>query len=202
MKKLGYMLLIVGITIISFYYINKITLENKSKNDADNYIINTSFKDDETKDTNKNKKLEGSTSENSDNINYTAVIEIPSINLKRGVVNSTNGFRSINYAISVDKISNYPDENGNFILYAHSGNSRISYFKNLMKVSNNDDIDVYYNGIKYHYMVINKYNIDKTGKAKVKECNDNKCITLITCNPYNKDKQIVVFGKIVNQLNY
>lgn len=41
-------------------------------------------------------------------INYTAVIEIPSINLKRGVVDSTSNFNSINYAISVDKNSNYP----------------------------------------------------------------------------------------------
>lgn len=86
-------------------------------------------------------------------INYTVVIEIPSINLKQGVVDSTNNFNSINYAISVYKNSNYPDKEGNFVLYAHSGNSSISYFKNLNKVEINDVVYIYHNGVNIKYLI-------------------------------------------------
>lgn len=135
-------------------------------------------------------------------INYTAILEIPSINLKQGVVNSTKNFNSINYAISVDKNSNYPDAMGNFILYAHSGNSNIAYFRNLNKVDINENIYVYYNGTKYQYKITNKYNIQKTGKAKVISSNSDRYITLITCNQSQKDQQIVVIGKLISFNQY
>lgn len=41
-------------------------------------------------------------------INYTAILEILTISLKSGIVNSTKNFYSINYAISADKNGNYP----------------------------------------------------------------------------------------------
>ena len=135
-------------------------------------------------------------------INYIGVLEIPKINLKRGVVDSTKNFKSINYAISVDKNSNYPNEKGNFILYAHSGNSYISYFRKLNQVDINDEVYVYYNGVKYHYVIENKYDIEKTGKAKVINLKDNKYITLITCNQDRKGYQIVVEGKLIDSTAY
>ena len=135
-------------------------------------------------------------------IKYTAVLEIPSINLKRGVVDSTKNFNSINYAISVDKHSNYPNKVGNFILYAHSGNSNISYFKKLIDVEINDNVFVYYEGIKYNYKIFSKYNIEKIGKVNVLSSSENKYITLITCNQKRKGYQVVLVGKLVEQNNY
>ena len=135
-------------------------------------------------------------------INYTAVLEIPSIDLKRGVVDSTKNFSSINYAISVDGHSNYPDKEGNFILYAHSGNSNISYFKKLINVNIGDSVYVYYKGVKYNYEITNKYDIEKTGKADVLLSNSDKYITLITCNPNRKGYQVVLIGKLFEQSNY
>lgn len=135
-------------------------------------------------------------------INYTAVLEIPSINLKRGVVDSTKNFNSINYAISVDKNSNYPDKEGNFILYAHSGNSSIAYFRNLNNVEIDDEIYVYYNGVKYKYKIFTKYDIKKTGKAEILFSNTEKYITLITCNQNRNGYQVILIGKLFNQSNY
>lgn len=142
------------------------------------------------------------TSKKEKQLEYTAMLEIPKISLKRGIVNSTKNFNSINYAISADSNSNYPNENGNFILYAHSGNSKIAFFHNLNKLEKNDDIYVYYDGVKYHYTVIHKYNIQKAGKAKVIDSKNNKYITLITCNQKKKDQQTILVGKIKNITEY
>lgn len=206
MKKIGLILIIVGIAIIGFYMIYIKNLERNEKDNIDNYISDTSIVTDmelsqeqlaeENEGTDKKEEKKNIT------INYTAVLEIPSISLKRGVVDSTKNFSSINYAISVDKSSQYPNEYGNFIMYAHSGNSSIAYFKNLTKVNINDEVYVYFNGIKYQYVIYEKYDIKKTGKAVVKSSNNDKYITLITCNQNKEGYQTVLIGKIFNQFQY
>ena len=122
--------------------------------------------------------------------------------LLNGSLEIYNDQDSFNYAISVDNSSQYPNEKGNFILYAHSGNSSIAYFKNLYNVQMNDDVFVYYNGVKYHYIIYEKYNIKKTGKASIIKSKEEKYITLITCDQNKKNEQIVILGKLINEKNY
>ena len=50
----------------------------------------------------------------------------------------------------------------------------------------NDDVFVYYNGVKYHYIIYEKYNIKKTGKASIIKSKEEKYITLITCDQNKK----------------
>ena len=206
MKTIGKFLILGAILIIVFNYSYIYISNNHNKQNIDKYIKETStkVKNEEiiqTEETNNEIKDENN-KENNKTINYTAILEIPSINLKQGVVNSTKNFNSINYAISVDKHSNYPDKEGNFILYAHSGNSSIAYFRNLNKVNINDKVYVYYNGIKYEYIITNKYDIKKTGTANIIKSNTDKYITLITCNPNKDGYQIVIIGKIKEEIKY
>ena len=126
---------------------------------------------------------------------YGAVLEIPKINLRKGLVKSTKNFDSINYAVSIDENSIYPNEIGNFILYAHSGNSSISYFDNLKYLDINDEIKIYYKGKWYFYNVLKKYEIDKNGMLSIYNDGISKYITLTTCSQENKNKQIVILGK-------
>lgn len=201
MRKLGIFLVIIGIAILGFYLIYNKAINKRAHDNIDDYINNTSIVNEVEIENNTEEQIkEKETSSKS--INYTAIIEIPTINLKQGVVDSTENFNSINYAISVDKNSNYPSELGNFILYAHSGNSYISYFRKLNQVDINDEVYVYYNGVKYHYVIENKYDIEKTGKAKVINLKDNRYITLITCNQDRKGYQIVVEGKLMDSTTY
>lgn len=203
MRKVGVLMLMMGLSIISFYIIYVKTLNTREEKAVEKYIS-------ETTETNELENIEESANnENITNnkiigkeIKYTAILEIPSINLKRGVVDNTKNFNSINYAISVDGHSSYPDNYGNFILYAHSGTSSIAFFKNLTKVNINYDVYVYYNGTKYQYRIINKYDIEKTGKAKVITSNDDYYITLITCNQSKKGYQSVLVGKLTNKIIY
>lgn len=206
MKMIGKLLIIIGLTILAFYFVYNQSLEQKDNNDIEIYIEKTSIEEisieDEVEEANVKESQINNNEQNKNSIVYTAVLEIPKINLKKGLVDSTNNFSSINYAISVDKNSNYPNEKGNFILYAHSGNSNIAYFRNLNKVNINDDIYVYFNGIKYHYIIYDKYDIEKTGKTKVITKKDDNYITLITCNQERKGYQVVVVGKLKDKNLY
>lgn len=200
MRKLGIYLVTIGIAVLGFYLIYNKSIDVRNNEDMNKYIEETSVIDEKPEEIVEDQS-ENTTKENY-NITYTAILEIPKINLKRGVVDSTKNFKSINYAISVDNSSQYPNENGNFILYSHSGNSNIAFFNKLNNLELNDDIYVYYNGIKYHYSVRNKYDIEKTGKAKVISRKDDKYITLITCNQNKKGFQIVIEGKLIDEINY
>ena len=200
MRKLGIYLVTIGIAILGFYLIYNKSIDARNNEDMNKYIEETSVINEQPEEIVEDQS-ENTTKENY-NITYTAILEIPKIYLKRGVVDSTKNFKSINYAISVDNSSQYPIENGNFILYSHSGNSNIAFFNRLNNLELNDDIYVYYNGIKYHYSVRNKYDIEKTGKAKVISRKDDKYITLITCNQNKKGFQIVIEGKLIDEVNY
>ena len=195
-KIVAISLIIISFFIIVIHEVNENRNEKIEQQNVENYIEMPSeeINDETTEETsesgqNQNKKIQSS-------ITYKAILEIPKISLKRGIVDATRNFNSINYAISADLKSNYPDEMGNFILYAHSGNSGVGFFRNLDQLNLNDEIFVYYNGTKYIYNVINKYEILKTGTAKVINSKNDKYITLITCNKRRKGYQIVIEGKI------
>lgn len=200
MKKLSIALILISLAILIILFMIKFNNENQNTILVNNYIKETTI-DSNTADVLSGEPIQDN-KKNNYTINYTAVLEIPSISLKRGVVDSTKNFKSINYAISVDKNSNYPNENGNFILYAHSGNSNRAFFKNLINVNIKDDVYIFYNGIKYHYIVFDKYDIPKTGKAKILNTNTERYITLITCNQKRKGYQIVLVGKLLESYIY
>lgn len=87
-------------------------------------------------------------------------------------------------------------------MYAHSGNSSIAYFRNLNKVEIDDEIYIYYNGVKYKYKIFTKYDIKKTGKAEILFSNIGKYITLITCNQNRNGYQVILIGKLVSLIEY
>jgi len=205
-SKMGIRLILLAIMILVFYYGYLFLLEQKNDNDVSDYIdstsVQTKVKADKVEEIEMTEMERNEESKTSYQINYKAVLEIQKINLKRGVVDSTNKFKSINYAISVDTNSNYPDSMGNFILYAHSGSASYSYFKKLNNLEIDDIIYVYYKGIKYQYRINKKYDIPKNGKAKVISSNSNRYITLITCNPNKDGYQIILIGKLVDSISY
>ena len=123
LKIIGQIFIIVSLVIISFLSVYNYYQTQKDEEMVNDYIEETKIVDEEEME----KEQPEIKKEYQQEINYTAILEIPSIDLKRGVVDSTKNFSSINYAISVDEHSNYPDKEGNFILYAHSGNSDISH---------------------------------------------------------------------------
>lgn len=137
------------------------------------------------------------------NYNYIGVLEIPKINIKRGFLNIKDKGNNVNKNLQVIKGSDMPNvKNGNLIIAAHSGNSYISYFKNLHKLSNDDVVYVYFNNIKYTYKVVGKYDAEKNGKVTIHRDNKKNTLTLITCSQTDKTKQIVYILELESEENY
>lgn len=132
---------------------------------------------------------------------YVAVLEIPEINLKRGLVALGDKRNNADYNIQTIEHSKMPDQkNGNLILAAHSGSSSVSYFKNLNKLKINDELIVYYNGVKYTYVLSNYYDIDKTGYADIVRDNNQNTLTLVTCKRgTNKQTIFISYLKSVDK---
>lgn len=129
-------------------------------------------------------------------INYIAVLRIPKINFKRGLVDKDSKYNNIKYNIMIHKESDAPDkEGGNVILVAHSGTAGVSYFRNVDKLSLGDEIYLDYNSQTYSYKITNIYDIEKTGIAPIRKETTKSTITLITCR-HNTNKQIVVIAEI------
>ena len=137
------------------------------------------------------------------NYKYIGVLEIPKINIKRGFLNIKDKGNNVNKNLQVIKGSDMPNvKNGNLIIAAHSGNSYISYFKNLHKLSNDDVAYVYFNNIKYTYKVAGKYDVEKNGKVTIHRNNKKNTLTLITCSQTDKTKQIVYILELESEENY
>lgn len=142
-----------------------------------------------------NQKIEGATS-------FNMVLEIPKINLKKGLYDINSDLNNVEKGIEINNSSDYPDViNGNLILESHSGTSFVSYFKNLEKLKENDEVFVYYDNIKYVYLIDNYYYIKKTGKAAIKRNLNKNSVTLITCVK-NENKQVVYVGYLYKKTNY
>lgn len=150
-----------------------------------------------------NSKEEQKTSVNSTISNkYVAVLEIPSIGLEKGLVSLDDKYNNADYNIQTIESSLMPNvANGNLILAAHSGSSSISYFKNLYKMKINDKLIIYYNGIKYTYVLSNYYDIDKTGYADIVRDKNQNTLTLITCKR-GTDKQTIFISYLKNKVKY
>ena len=135
-------------------------------------------------------------------IDYIAVLEIPKIKLKRGIVDKNSSYNNVNRNIYTLKETTMPDEedNSHIMLASHSGNSYISYFKNLNKLNLNDEVYFFYKNNKYVYKVIKKYEVEKTGTVKLSKKSSSD-ITLITCVS-GTNNQIVLVANLESIENY
>ena len=134
---------------------------------------------------------------------YDVIISIPQINLKKGIYKKSDKRNNISESIMIHKDSIYPNmDYSNVILIAHSGNSDISFFKDLNKLNEDSLIEFYYKHVKYVYKIDNWYDVDKTGSVEIIKNNDKKCVTLITCNQVDKTKQTIYIGYLIDEVNY
>ncbi len=134
--------------------------------------------------------------------NYIGILEIPKINLKKGLVDKNSPSNNVDKNIYILKETTLPDDriNSHVILASHSGNSYISYFKNLKKLGMKDKVNFYYKNVKYIYEISNKYEIDKTGTTELKITNKSD-ITLITCIS-GTNKQVVYVANLIDKVDY
>ncbi len=194
---IGSLLIITSLSIIFIHQYNKtvnIQIENEAIEEF--YKQETKVEFDSTRVENNSTQTE-TKKEESNLYEYIAILRIPKINLKRGLVDKNSKYNDIKYNIMIHKSSDSPsEEGGNLILLAHSGNSNISFFKYLYKMKLDDIIYLDYNNNTYKYKLINIYDIEKNGKAPIRKNTTKSSITLITCRN-NTNKQIVLIGELI-----
>ena len=133
---------------------------------------------------------------------YNMIIEIPKISLKKGLCKVNESCNKVSRNIQVIKESDMPDiKNGNLILAAHNGNSRVSFLNTLNKLKLNDTIYVYYKNVKYEYKLASSYEIKKSGNAIIHRDGSKTTLLLITCKRHT-DKQIVYIAYLNNASKY
>lgn len=206
-RKENKWLILLGIIlmIISVFIISLDIYKNTKKELQEVELVEEFFeeveevKNDEEVSTIVEEKVETS----SPTYNYIAILEIPNINLKRGLVDYNSKYNNVKYNIQIIEHSQMPNvENSNLILASHNGTSNVSFFKDLYKLKEDSLIYLYYDGYKYIYKLNNSYDTDKDGKVEIVRNRYKNTITLITCKRNTKDKQIVFIGYLVDKVEY
>ncbi len=165
------------IILLSIYYLT-LYYENKKEQKLIYEFFNTT--------------INNSSYQKTNNDNYIGILEIPTINLRKGFYNINNKNNNVNKNIQVLKNSSMPDQENSLLAIAgHSGNGRKSFFNNLDKLNINDEIIIYYNDNEYFYKINNIYEEDKDGTIEIKKDNYSKLV-LTTCNQKDKTKQIII----------
>ncbi len=185
-KILSLILILIG-TCFSFIYVyKKYNIRIQEKNKIDVFLNNNNY--------DSINKIDSHIEQVSNNINdeYLFILEIPKINLKKGIYSYESKNNNVNKNIMILKQSDMPDvDKGNILLASHSGNSNVSHFKNLDNLKYNDILYIYYKGYKYMYRVNNVYKQEKKGYINVSREINKSTLTLITCDKTNKNYQLV-----------
>jgi len=127
-------------------------------------------------------------------------LEIPSINFKRPLYPLEDKRNDLEKnIIYVDSSSMPNDENGNVIIAGHNGNSPVSFFRYLHRLKLGEIVQISVEGIKYEYIIVNKYLVPKTGTVPIKRNLSKNTITLITC--YGEAEQLILIGEIKKIIN-
>lgn len=196
---IGSLFILLGITLISLkiysnYYLDK--QEDKAIQEYLDYKPDTTVKVDNSTTTIKEEK-------ETVTYNYIAVLDIPKINLKRGLFPINDKNNNVDKNVEILQNSDMPNvTNGTLALAGHSGNSRIAYFHRLYKLKENDQVFIYYQNEKYIYQVSKIERQDKDGTINFTKTKDTTELILTTCDQQNKGKQIVVVAKLVDKIPY
>lgn len=123
---------------------------------------------------------------------YLGILTIDKINLQQGFYDKNNEHNNVSENLTFLSPSNYPDEkNGNVILVAHSGVTRIAYFRNLYQLKVGDTAKIEYKGHLYTYKIDNIYNETKDGNVTIYRDTTKQTLTMITCTKNDNTKQTI-----------
>ncbi len=193
---------ILGCILISYNYVS---LKIKSTFDKFEYLKYISNSDNldkltienvETENIN-NSAIETEKSNVEKDYEYIGYIDIPKINLKKGLVAINSKYNTVNKNIEIIKSSNMPNvENGNLILAGHSGTGYLAFFKDLYKLNKNDNIKIIFDNIIYTYKITNIYDVEKNGKINIYKSKDKTTLTLITCTKNNNKSQTIYIAEL------
>lgn len=168
--------------IISFFLVLFLNLffHSTTINSIENPILNFD------KEISENKSQDKSNEQNNEELNW--YIEIPSINLKAPINESTK------MEVLNDYVGHFEDtskEEGNIGLAGHNRGYKNNYFKNINKLKKGDEIKYKYKNFEKTYLIEKIENIKNTNWSYLENTKENR-ITLITCIENKKDLRLCI----------
>ena len=131
---------------------------------------------------------------------YLGILRIPKINLRLGFYKINSSNNNVNKNIQLLKGSDMPDKNGGTLIIAgHSGTGYLAFFKNIDKLIIGDKMMIDYQKVQYEYIINNIYEMKKNGKIEINKNINENYLVLTTCSK-NKDKQLIITGKLLNKI--
>lgn len=130
------------------------------------------------------------------NIKNNMILRIPKINLEKDLPDKNSVLNDVDKNIQIIEQSLMPNiENSNLILASHSGNSAVSYFKNLDKLVIGDSVYIEHIDKLYEYKVVKYYTVLKNGLVDIVRNELKTTLTLITCVK-NSNRQLVIICEL------
>ena len=182
-------LIIFTLCIITFSFVIKTKVdalkikdEMKIENESINYLFKEEIGTPNIKEEETPKKV----------INYEIILDIPKINLRKGILKKEDKDNNIDKNVTILKESVYPNEKGNVYIASHSGNGSKSFFNDLVKLKVQDEVYLHYKKVKYVYRVSKIEYLNKRESVSIMTCTDEDYLFLITCSQKYKNKYLII----------
>lgn len=117
---------------------------------------------------------------------------IPKLKINNYIYPIDSPNNNVDKNITILKNSIPPNKSNSIIfIAAHSGNGPTAFFKNLNKLTINDEIIFIYQNKNYTYQVTNIFEEAKQGFINIAKNKYNQLV-LTTCSPTNNNKQLII----------
>lgn len=194
-RIIGFILIIIGLTIIASIIYKKI--ETAKKQEELKNILEEVINDNPDKG---NKDNNMDSFEVDGGYKPIALLEIPSIKLSQGIVEGITDDVLL-YYLGHFEGSAMPGEKGNFSVAGHRVSDYSEAFVNLYKTEIGDEIIVKANGKEFIYEITDNFIVEPD-RIDVLDDTEDATITLVTCTVGAKER-VIVKGKLIetNELN-
>ncbi len=110
------------------------------------------------------------------------ILSIPQIGLKRPVYSLNSPYNNVQSNVELIAGSIFTEEDlQHLILAAHSGTSKISFFKNLKNLKIGDKAYIYYHNQTFSFTLYDVTEETKSEYVRLKRAKNQPILTLITC---------------------
>ena len=192
MKRIGNILIIIGIMFIVFVAYTKLKTYSEQQKLFKEYT-SLDFIGDENK----------GELETAENGSVIGILEIPKIDLKTPIVEGS-GQENIKYAVghlpSSSSVGNIGKKNENFAIAGHRSYTYGKFFNRLDELEKGSKIIIKVKNEKLTYKVFDKKIVKPTDVEVVKPVKGKSMVTLITCHPpYSNESRLIIFSKLASK---
>ncbi len=181
-----FLFLVVSILCILYFIFDFV--EDTNKSETENTTITNTLKYDYSGD--------GNFSVSSLSFKYDLLLDIPSIDFKRGLYLFDSEFNNVDENLELIEGSSLPNnDDGITIIAGHTGSGDNAYFNNLSSLFIGATAKLFYDGIWYQYILENVIEIDKNGYFLINENYRPNTLLLITCKSNSDKQEVYVFNK-------